>query len=49
MDQAAQEGPGGDDDSARGQLNTIGQTDPGDAAVRDNQVIRLAFDLSMRN
>ncbi len=44
MDQPAQEGPGGDDDSARGQLNAIGQTEPGDAAVRDNQIVGLAFD-----
>jgi len=28
-----------DDDSARGQLNAIGQTEPGDAAVRDNQIV----------
>ena len=44
MDQAAQKGPGGDDDGAGGELAAIAETNAGDAAVRDDQLIRLAFD-----
>ena len=40
MDQAAQEGPGGDDDGAGGQFTAVGQADAGDAAVRDDRVRR---------
>ncbi len=44
MDQASQEGPGGDDHGAGGQLTAIAQTNSGDPAIRDDQLIRLAFD-----
>ena len=44
MDQAAQEGPGGDDDGTGRELPALAQTNAGDPAVRDDQLIRLAFD-----
>ena len=34
----------GDDDCARGKLAPIAQADTGHAAVRNNQLVRLAFD-----
>ena len=44
MDQPAQKGAGGDDDGAGGELAAIAQPNAGDAAVRDDQLVRLAFD-----
>ena len=44
MDQPTQESPGRDDDRSSGELATIGKVDARDAAVRDNQLIGLAFD-----
>ena len=44
MDQAPQEGPGGDDHGTGGKLAAIAQANAGDPAVRDDQLIRLAFD-----
>src|SRR3954471_14449759 len=44
MDQTAQEGPGGDDHGAGGELPALTQPDASDATVRDDQFIRLAFD-----
>ncbi len=44
MDQPAQESPGGDDDRCCGQLAAIAHADAGNAAITDDQFVRLAFD-----
>src|SRR3989442_1779906 len=43
MDQAAQKSPGGNDDRSSGKVAAVGQADAGDAAVGDDQIVRLAF------
>src|SRR6267378_765174 len=44
MDQATQEGAGGNDDGACGQLAAIRQTDAGDTAIPDNQLVGFTLD-----
>ena len=44
MDQPAQKGAGGDDNSPGGELAAVTQPNAGDAAVRNHQIVRLAFD-----
>ena len=44
MDQSAQKGPGRDDDGTGSELPAIAQSDAGDPAVRDDQLVRFAFD-----
>ena len=44
MNQAPQEGPGGDNDGAGGKCSAIAKAYPGDPAIGDDQFVRLAFD-----
>ncbi len=44
MDQSAQKGPGRDDDGAGRELPPLAQSNARDPAVRDDQLVRLAFD-----
>ena len=44
MNDAAQERASGDDDGAAGQRAAVGELDPGDRAVLDDEATRLGFD-----